>query len=64
MTPRRDATLSLQATALLWAMIILELLSPIPAFLTLGAIWVMLLRPPCFLHLVQQLYGESPDDES
>lgn len=62
MSPRRKATLSLQTTALLWAMILLELVSPIPAFLTLGAIWVMFLRPPWFLHLVQQLYGESPDD--
>ena len=42
---------------LLWAVVLVELLSPIPAFLTVGAIWVLLARPPWFLALVHDLYG-------
>ena len=55
-TPNRPA-LSRATLALIWAVIVLELVSPIPAFLTLGAVWVMLARPPAFLTLVQRLYG-------
>jgi hypothetical protein len=44
---------------LLWVMVLIELVSPVPAFLTLGAIWVLLFRPPWFLELVRQLYAEK-----
>ena len=43
----------------LWAVVLLELISPVPALLTLGAIYVLLVRPPWFLALVKDLYGES-----
>lgn len=59
MTTDSPPALSRFALALIWALIVLELLSPLPAFLTLGAVWVMLVRPPFFLRLVQRLYGEE-----
>lgn len=44
----------------LWLIILLELVSPVPLFLTLGAVYVMLFRPPWFLATVKRLYGEDP----
>lgn len=46
---------------LLWAVVFVELISPIPAFLTFGAAWVLLARPPSFLALVRELYGLPPE---
>lgn len=59
MTTNSRQPLSGSTLALIWAVIALELLSPIPAFLTFGAAWVMLTRPPWFLRLVQRLYAEE-----
>jgi hypothetical protein len=42
---------------ILWLIVLLEILSPVPAFLTLGAAYVLLFRPPRFLDLVLRLYG-------
>lgn len=50
--PQRTAPL-----LLLWLIVLIELLSPVPAFLTFGAAWVLLLRPPWFLELVRTLYA-------
>lgn len=47
-----------QRIVVLWVVVVLELISPIPAFLTLGAMWVLLTRPPWFLELVQSLYDD------
>jgi len=44
----------------LWLIVLLEVLSPVPAVLTLGAIYVLLFRPPQFLTLVHRLYGLEP----
>ena len=53
-TPVRTSNL----LVLLWAMVVLEFLSPIPAFLTLGAVYVLLFRPPWFPELVRRLYQQ------
>jgi hypothetical protein len=45
--------------ALLWLLVLIEFLSPVPAFLTLGAVWVLLARPPWFFELVRALYSET-----
>jgi len=44
---------------LLWAVVLLELVSPVPLFLTFGAIYVLLVRPPWFRDVVRELYGEQ-----
>ena len=59
MTSDSRPPLSGFALALIWAVIVLELVSPIPLFLTLGAAWVMLVRPPWFLRLVEWIYAEE-----
>jgi len=64
MTPNRLSKLPRSTLVLIWLMIALELISPIPAFLTLGAVWVMIDRPPWFLRLVLRLYGENPRGEA
>ena len=43
---------------LLWAVVLLEIVSPVPALLTLGAIYVLLVRPAWLPALVRELYGE------
>lgn len=43
---------------MLWIVVLVELLSPIPAFLTFGAIYVLVARPPWFYSLVQELYRD------
>jgi hypothetical protein len=42
----------------LWAVLViaLEIVSPVPALLSLGAIYVLLFRPPWFRNLVLELY--------
>jgi len=54
--PLRSAPL-----ALLWLLVAVEFLSPVPAFLTFGAAWVLLARPPWFLELVRSLYADVED---
>lgn len=43
---------------LLWLVVIVEMISPIPLGLTLGAAYVLLVRPPWFLDLVHELYAD------
>ena len=45
--------------ALVWAAIVLEMVSPIPAVLSIGAIWVLLARPRWFYDLVREHYHEE-----
>jgi hypothetical protein len=45
---------------LLWAVVLLELLSPVPALLTIGALYVLLARPAWFPALVRELYNPRP----
>jgi hypothetical protein len=54
-SPARSSNLLI----LLWALVVLEFLSPIPAFLTLGAVYILLYRPPWFPELVRRLYEET-----
>ncbi|MDH3403668.1 MAG: hypothetical protein OES32_06990 [Acidobacteriota bacterium] len=55
---RGDGNLQMSEIVLLWAIVLLELLSPVPAALTFGAIYVLAVRPPAFLDLVERLYGK------
>ncbi len=48
----RSSSLSLK----LWLIVLFELISPIPAFLTIGAIIVLLAKPPWFRQMVDDLY--------
>ena len=48
-----------QLLAVLWAIVVLEFLSPVPLVLTLGAVYVLLARPPWFKKLVADLYGSE-----
>lgn len=41
---------------LLWAVVLIELILPVPAFLSIGAIWVLVARPPWLPKLVNELY--------
>jgi hypothetical protein len=43
---------------LLWAVVLLEIVSPIPAFLSLGAVYVLLARPAWLPRIVRELYDE------
>ena len=45
---------------LLWLIVIVEFVAPIPGVLTLGAAWVLLTRPTWFLTLVHRLYNIDP----
>ena len=45
-------------TIVLWGAVLLEIVSPIPAVLSLVAIWVLIARPPWFLQMVQTLYRD------
>ena len=42
---------------ILWMVVILELVSPLPALLTFGAIYVLVFKPPWFHRMVRQLYS-------
>ena len=44
---------------LLWAVVILEIVSPIPAVLSLCMIYVLLVRPPWLPALVRELYADQ-----
>ena len=44
---------------LLWAVVLFEIVSPVPAFLSLGAVWVLLARPAWLPRLVGELYEEN-----
>jgi hypothetical protein len=46
---------------LLWAIVLLEIVSPLPAFLSLGAVYVLLVRPPWLPHIVRELYETGGD---
>jgi hypothetical protein len=46
---------------LLWAIVLLEIVSPIPAFLSLGAVYVLLARPPWLPRVVRELYATGGD---
>lgn len=48
--------------ALLWALIVLEILSPIPLALTLGSAWVLATRPGWFLEIVRNVYDAPKAD--
>jgi len=50
--------------AALWAVVLLELLLPVPGVLTLGAIYVLLRRPRWFLLLVLRRYAAAFRDRS
>ena len=41
----------------LWAIVALEILSPVPTLLSLGTAYVLLVRPPWFRQLVLDLYS-------
>ncbi len=45
-------------TLKLWLIVLLELISPIPAFLTIGAIVVLLTKPPWFREMIDDLYAQ------
>ena len=42
--------------ALLWAIVLVEVVSPVPGVLTLGALYVLIARPSWFPALVRRLY--------
>jgi hypothetical protein len=44
---------------LLWAVVLLEVVLPVPAFLSLGAVYVLLIRPPWLPRLVRELYEDG-----
>ena len=46
---------------LLWAIVVLEIVSPVPAFLSLGAVYVLLVRPPWLPRIVRELYATGGD---
>ena len=52
----------MKRSALLWSIVLLELVSPLPAFLTLGAIYVLLVRPDWFRRWVNELYTSTQDE--
>jgi len=47
--------------AVLWLVVITEILSPIPLALSAGAIYVLVARPAWFLDVVRDLYPEALD---
>ena len=51
--------LSVSHQVLAWSVVLLELIAPVPAVLTFGAVFVLLARPPAFLRLVERLYGRD-----
>ncbi len=48
---------------LLWAVVLIEIVSPVPAFLTFGVIWILLTRPAWLPGLVGELYAEDARDD-
>ena len=43
---------------LLWVVVLVEIVSPIPGLLSLGAVYVLLVRPGWFPAIVRELYGD------
>ena len=43
---------------LLWVVALVEIVSPIPGLLSLGAVYVLLVRPGWFPAIVRELYGD------
>ena len=52
-----DQDRGIDPTPWLWLAVLLEIVSPIPAVLSIGAIWVLLFRPPWLPRLVDRLYS-------
>ena len=50
---RRD-----RVVALLWLLVVLELISPFPLALTFGTAWILIARPAWFRRLVDVLYDD------
>ncbi len=50
---------SANLTLVLWVIVLLEFVLPVPAMLTFGAIFVLLFKPPWFPKMVRQLYDEG-----
>lgn len=48
--------------AVAWLLVVIELVSPLPAFLTFGAAWVLLARPESFRSVVSVLYEDPGVD--
>ena len=44
----------------LWALVVLELVLPVPGPLSLGVAYVLAVRPPWFAALVLRLYESPP----
>ena len=44
---------------LAWGLVVIELLLPVPGPLSLGAIYVLAVRPAWFARTVRELYGQS-----
>ena len=42
----------------LWLIVLLELVLPVPGLLTIGAIYVLIARPPWFPEVVRSIYGD------
>jgi len=42
----------------LWIVVLIELVSPLPAVLTFGSAYVLAVRPRWFLRMIQELYGD------
>ena len=50
--------------AMLWAVVVIELVLPVPGALSLGAAYVLIARPPWFARLVDELYCRRTADEA
>jgi len=51
-----------QTVALLWLVVVLEIVSPVPGVLTIGAIWVLVARPAWLPKLVGELYADDAEE--
>ena len=58
--PAAAPTRASRTLLLLWLIVVLEIVSPLPLALSIGAVWVLAARPPWFYDLVCELYGRSP----
>ncbi len=43
---------------ILWLVVVLEMVLPVPGILTLGALWVLVARPAWFAEIVRELYAD------
>ena len=60
--PAAAPILASRTLLVLWFVVLLETVSPLPLALSIGAIWVLVARPPWFYNLVCELYGRSPSE--